>query len=73
MPLVDGGLSARMIRLLEKESKHRHTAEARDQQISRQRAPIIAVSASLSEENRFEYIENGYVFTYFTPKAGYTC
>jgi hypothetical protein len=58
---VDGVLSARMIRLLEKESKHRSPGEARDSQSSKDRIPIIAMSASLYEENRFEYIESGYV------------
>lgn len=53
MPLVDGAMATRMIRQYERE----HT-ELRK---ARKRVPIIAVSASLAEENRFDYIEAGYV------------
>lgn len=49
MPIVDGGLSTRMIRFLEKESK-------RD---NKQRVPIIALSASFDEDSRMDYISNG--------------
>ena len=52
MPLVDGVLSTKMIRNYEKEIE--------DLRRIRPRVPIIAVSASLSEENRFDYIQNGY-------------
>ena len=58
MPTVDGELSTRMIRFLEKES-------TRVPQNSKQRVPIIAVSASLYEDNRFDYIQSGYVFSPF--------
>jgi len=52
MPLVDGHLATKMIRLLEK--------TAADPTKLRPRIPIVAVSASLMEENRFEYIECGF-------------
>ncbi|RDW66323.1 hypothetical protein BP6252_09958 [Coleophoma cylindrospora] len=52
MPLVDGHQSTRMIRSLEKE------LEAT--QGTRARVPIIAVSASLVEDHRFEYMECGF-------------
>jgi len=58
MPNVDGELSTRMIRFLEKES-------TRVPQNLKQRVPIIAVSASLYEENRFDYIQSGYVSSPF--------
>jgi len=48
MPLVDGAMSTRMIRHYEK------TFE------KKRRVPIIAVSASLIESSRFDYIESGF-------------
>lgn len=53
MPLVDGVQCTKMIRSLEKELGH--TLKERP------RVPIIAVSASLTEDNRFDYLQNGYV------------
>ncbi|PQE27303.1 hypothetical protein CJF32_00000274 [Rutstroemia sp. NJR-2017a WRK4] len=52
MPLVDGAMATRMIRHFERD--HPETRKAR------RRIPILAVSASLVEENRFEYIECGF-------------
>lgn len=52
MPLVDGITSTEMIRRLEKE-----VVELKK---TRPRVPIIAVSASLSEDNRFEYVQSGF-------------
>ncbi|TVY16308.1 Histidine protein kinase NIK1 [Lachnellula arida] len=52
MPLVDGIQCTKMIRTLEKEL--RHTLKERP------RVPIIAVSASLTEDNRFDYLQNGF-------------
>jgi hypothetical protein len=66
MPSVDGMLSTRIIRFLEKESKHNPKSDSRHSPnsigSSQQRVPIIVVSASLHEENRFDYIQNGYVY-----------
>ncbi len=73
MPLVDGALSARMIRFWEKESSAQ--SQYRSQQhsdgreisphaqglLSKSRVMIIAVAASLGDENRFDYIQNGCV------------
>lgn len=53
MPLVDGDQSTRMIRHYEQELE--------DLQIIRPRVPIIAVSASLTEDKRFNYVQSGYV------------
>lgn len=53
MPLVDGDLSTRMIRHYEQELEELRKV--------RPRVPIIAVSASLTESNRFKYVESGYV------------
>lgn len=53
MPLVDGMLSTRMIR--------QHEGEREELRASRPRVPIIAVSASLAEEKRSEYVRSGYV------------
>jgi len=53
MPLVDGDLATRMIRL--------HEQEVEKTSGVRRRVPIIAVSASLTEDNRFNYIQTGYV------------
>jgi CheY-like chemotaxis protein len=52
MPLVDGMMSTKMIRRFERELE--------DLQHTRPRVPIIAVSASLSESKRFDYIQSGY-------------
>lgn len=51
MPLVDGHESTRMIRSLEKDLK--------TLKVERPPVPIIAVSASLAEERRFDYVECG--------------
>jgi CheY-like chemotaxis protein len=51
MPLVDGIQCTRMIR--------RHEKSNEDLRAMRQRVPIIAVSASLIEKNRFDYIDDG--------------
>lgn len=53
MPLVDGAQSVKMIRLLE--------AELKNLPASRPRVPVFAVSASLTEDNRFDYLQSGYV------------
>jgi CheY-like chemotaxis protein len=58
MPLVDGALSTRMIRYHEKDL---YDNELREQRLPRPRVPIIAVSASLEEDSRFDYIQSGYV------------
>jgi CheY-like chemotaxis protein len=58
MPLVDGDLSTRMIRLLEEEA-------GEELRSVRPRVPIIAVSASLTEENRYNYVQSGYVLPPF--------
>jgi CheY-like chemotaxis protein len=65
MPQVDGILSTRMIRFWEKESKRRRPSmlppNARESDPSpKPRVPIIAVSASLSEDGRFECIGNSF-------------
>ena len=52
MPLVDGALSTRMIR--------NHEKQLEELRKMRPRVPIIAVSASLLEENRYDYIESGF-------------
>jgi len=52
MPLVDGSASTSMIRKHEQSFQHLGTA--------RPRVPIIAVSASLTEANRFNYIQSGF-------------
>lgn len=53
MPLVDGDLSTRMIRLYEQELD--------ELRVARPRVPIIAVSASLTEDKRYNYVQSGYV------------
>lgn len=58
MPFVDGVLSTRMIRIAEKEAKHRAASEYT--QYSKQRVPIIAISYTLDEESRFDYIQSGF-------------
>jgi len=58
---VDGVLSTRIIRMLEKEMKHRRQL----QDSNSKRVPIIAVSSFLDEDNRFDYIQTGYVFDPF--------
>ncbi|KAF7958989.1 hypothetical protein EAE96_002509 [Botrytis aclada] len=52
MPLVDGTKATRMIRKFEREYLESHQV--------RRRVPIIAASASLTEEQRFDYIEAGF-------------
>ncbi|TVY37494.1 Cyanobacterial phytochrome B [Lachnellula subtilissima] len=52
MPLIDGVQCTQMIRALEKESGQ--TLKERP------RVPIIAVSATLTEDNRFDYLQNGF-------------
>ncbi|KAF4618388.1 hypothetical protein G7Y89_g14916 [Cudoniella acicularis] len=52
MPLVDGAEATKMIRKFEK--------DLQDLLLARPRVPIIAVSASLTEDNRFEYVQNGF-------------
>ncbi|KAH7383617.1 PHY2, histidine kinase-group VIII protein [Cadophora sp. MPI-SDFR-AT-0126] len=52
MPLVDGMMSTKMIRRLERELE--------ELQEIRPRVPIIAVSASLLECKRFDYIQTGF-------------
>ncbi|KAG4028223.1 hypothetical protein MFRU_023g00600 [Monilinia fructicola] len=52
MPLVDGAMATRMIRHFERDHPELRKL--------RKRVPIIAVSASLTEENRFDYIEAGF-------------
>ncbi|CAG8978997.1 hypothetical protein HYALB_00009899 [Hymenoscyphus albidus] len=52
MPLVDGAQSVKMIRRLE--------AELKNTPNSRPRVPVIAVSASLTEDNRFVYLQSGF-------------
>ncbi len=54
MPLVDGIDSTRMIRAFENEVDGALNA-------TRHHVPIIAVSASLVEEERFKYVQHGYV------------
>lgn len=49
---VDGMLSARMIRMLEKEMKHRDSQNSK-------RVPIIAMSTTLDENDRFDYLQAG--------------
>ncbi|KAF2870290.1 hypothetical protein BDV95DRAFT_595815 [Massariosphaeria phaeospora] len=56
MPIVDGLASTKMIRSFEK--THSDTLSARAAQCGR--VPIIAVSASLLERNRQEYIDAGF-------------
>jgi CheY-like chemotaxis protein len=52
MPLVDGASSTKMIR--------QHERELVDElRRVRPRVPIIAVSASLAEDKRFEYVQSG--------------
>ncbi|KAK6613926.1 Cyanobacterial phytochrome B [Botrytis cinerea] len=52
MPLVDGTKATRMIRKFERDNLELHQI--------RRRVPIIAASASLLEEHRFDYIEAGF-------------
>lgn len=70
MPLVDGALSARMIRFWEKESaasNRSNAAAASDRRQSvqssnsgRSRVALIAVGTSLEEDDRFALIQNGF-------------
>ncbi|CZR61105.1 related to phytochrome [Phialocephala subalpina] len=52
MPLVDGITSTKMIR--------KHEKYVEDLKKIRPRVPVIAVSASLYEENRFDYVQSGF-------------
>jgi len=56
MPLVDGFEATRLIRAYEKESGHPVSPRS----ASYGRIPIIAVSASLSEQRVGEYVEAGF-------------
>ncbi|POS83390.1 hypothetical protein EPUL_002640, partial [Erysiphe pulchra] len=58
MPLVDGVLATRMIRIAEKEARHRNESTAL--QPLKQRVPIVAISNKLDEESRFDYIQCGF-------------
>lgn len=61
MPTVDGTLATRMIRFHEKEFNFRNQqSNGREVQAPRQRVPVLAMSTALVEENRFEYIQNGF-------------
>ncbi|KUJ09902.1 uncharacterized protein LY89DRAFT_760652 [Mollisia scopiformis] len=60
MPLVDGALSARMIRFWEKESQLRPPSDGREVQSPKQRVPIIAVASEIDNDSRFEYIQSGF-------------
>jgi len=51
MPLVDGSAATRLIREFE---------DSTNQQSKRRRIPIIAVSASLAERRRHEYVKDGF-------------
>lgn len=62
MPLVDGTKATRMIRKFEREYFELHQV--------RRRVPIIATSASLTEEQRFDYIEAGYAYSSFSILPG---
>jgi hypothetical protein len=61
MPLVDGILSARMIRIREKESQLQHQSDDREPKSPKPRIPIIAVDNTLDDNSRFDYIQTGYV------------
>jgi hypothetical protein len=68
MPGVDGTLSTRMIRFLEKEQAQAQryntsvsNSVERQNGKTKQRVPIFAVSASLYEDKRFDYLQSGYV------------
>lgn len=65
MPLVDGVLATRMIRIAEKEAKHRNDSTALQ---ASKRVHIIAISNKLEEESRFDYIQCGYVVPFFLHK-----
>ncbi|KAH7327487.1 putative phytochrome-like histidine kinase PHY2p [Rhexocercosporidium sp. MPI-PUGE-AT-0058] len=58
LPNVDGALATRMIRFFEKEANHRN--QQSNGQTPKQRVPVLAMSTGLVEENRFEYIQNGF-------------
>ncbi|KAH6693329.1 putative phytochrome-like histidine kinase PHY2p [Leptodontidium sp. MPI-SDFR-AT-0119] len=61
MPSVDGALATRMIRFFEKEANHRtQQSNGREVQTPKQRVPVLAMSTGLVEDNRFEYIQNGF-------------
>lgn len=69
MPLVDGPLSARMIRFWEKETQHRPPSDDRQPRVPKNRVPIIAVTDNLNEDSRFEYIQSGYVSSRLCEKV----
>ncbi|KUJ20590.1 putative phytochrome-like histidine kinase PHY2p [Mollisia scopiformis] len=52
MPLVNGIVSTQMIR--------KHEKELEELKKNKYRVPVIAVSASLTEENRFDYVQSGF-------------
>jgi CheY-like chemotaxis protein len=64
MPFVDGILSTRMIRFLEKEYKTRQLAASTSLTpplaVKPTRVPIIAVSSNLDEDSRVDYIQHGF-------------
>jgi hypothetical protein len=62
MPLVDGDLSTRMIRHYEQELEELRKV--------RPRVPIIAVSASLTEDKYFRYVESGYKYLPYLLELG---
>lgn len=69
MPGVDGTLSARMIRFLEKEQAQtkRYAASASSHgstvisSKNKQRVPILAIGNFLEEDKRFDYLQAGFV------------
>ena len=60
MPIVDGLTSAKMIRSFEKSHPSRPSVDGPTYSFHHQRIPIFAVSASLLEENREQYIDSGF-------------
>lgn len=58
MPMVDGILSTRMIRIAEKEFQQRNASN--NPKSMKKRVPIIALSNKFDEENRFDYIQTGF-------------
>lgn len=67
MPGVDGTYSTRMIRFSEKEQAQANRdssgSDLRESQNGKikQRAAVFVVSASLREDDRFDYLQSGYV------------
>lgn len=68
MPIVDGGLSTRMIRFLEKESGDRRQSDHQGLQNSKNRTSIIALS-TLLDDNRPNYMENGFVLPFLKVRS----